>query len=127
MKTIEEKAKECIDNLIDSLSLEVNYEESNYDAGQVHALSDYGKEIYKVGFLEGQSNPKIKQLEWEEDVLFADMIVSEGFSLFFYMINIIDNTLYMGDTGQSFNTINEAKLAAQADFEARIKECLIIE
>lgn len=73
MKTVEEKAKECIDNLIDSLSLEVNYEEDNYDAGQVHALSDYGKEIYKVGFLEGyneamrcQSNPKIKQLEWEE-------------------------------------------------------------
>jgi hypothetical protein len=127
MKTIEEKAKECIDNLIDTLSLEVNHEESNYDAGQVHALSDYGKGIYKVGFLEGQSNPNIKQLEWEEDVLFADMIVSEGFSLFFYMINIIDNTLYMGDTGQSFNTINEAKLAAQADFEARIKECLIIE
>ena len=74
-----------------------------------------------------QFSPKVKQLEWEEDVLFADMIVSEGFSLFFYMINIIDNTLYMGDTGQSFNTINEAKLAAQADFEARIKECLIIE
>jgi dUTP pyrophosphatase len=63
MKTAEEKAKECIDNLIDSLSLEVNHEESNYDAGQVHALSDYGKEIYKVGFLEGQSNPKIKQLK----------------------------------------------------------------
>lgn len=29
MKTIEEKAKECIDNLIDSLSLNVNHEESN--------------------------------------------------------------------------------------------------
>ena len=127
MKTIEEKAKECIDNLIDSLSLEVNYEESNYDAGQVHALSGYGKEIYKVGFLEGQSNPKIKQLECEEDVLFADMIVSEGFSLFFYMINIIDNTLYFGDAAQSFNTIDEAKAYAQADFEARIKECLITE
>ena len=67
MKTIEEKAKECIDNLIDSLSLEVNYEEDNYDAGQVHALSNYGKEIYKVGFLERQSNPKIKQLEWQRN------------------------------------------------------------
>lgn len=127
MKTAEEKAKECIDNLIDSLSLEVNHEESNYDAGQVHALSDYGKEIYKIGFLEGQSNPKIKQLEWEEDVLFADIIVSDGFSLLFYKINIIDNTLYFGDIAQSFNTIDEAKAYAQADFEARIKECLIIE
>ncbi len=127
MKTAEEKAKECIDNLIDSLSLEVNHEESNYDAGQVHALSDYGKEIYKIGFLEGQSNPKIKQLEWEEDVLFADIIVSDGFSLLFYKINIIDNTLYFGDIAQSFNTIDEAKAYAQADFEARIKECLITE
>lgn len=127
MKTTEEKAKECIDNLIDSLSLEINYEESNYDAGQVHALSNYGKEIYKVGFLEGQSNPNIKQLEWEEDVLFADIIVSDGFSLLFYKINIIDNTLYFGDAAQSFNTIDEAKAYAQADFEARIKECLITE
>ena len=127
MKTAEEKAKECIDNLIDSLSLDVNHEESNYDAGQVHALSDYGKGIYKVGFLEGQSNPKIKQLEWEKDVLFADLIVSDGFSLLFYRINIIDNTLYIGDTVQSFNTLDEAKAAAQIDFEARIKECLIIE
>jgi hypothetical protein len=127
MKTAEEKAKECIDNLIDSLSLEVNYEESNYDAGQVYALSNYGKEIYKVGFLEGQSNLKIKQLEWVEDVLFADIIVSDGFSLLFYRINIIDNTLYIGDTAQSFNAIEEAKAAAQADFEVRIKECLITE
>jgi len=74
-----------------------------------------------------QFSLKVKQLEWEEDVLFADMIVSDGFSLFTYMINIIDNTLYIGDTAQSFNTIDEAKSAAQADFEARIKECLIIE
>lgn len=122
MKTVEEKAKECIDNLIDSLSLEVNHEESNYDAGQVHALSDCGN--YKVGFLEGRSSPKIKQLEWCEDVLFADLIVSDGFSLLFYRINIIDNTLYIGDTSQSFNTIDEAKSAAQRDFKKRIKECL---
>ena len=74
-----------------------------------------------------QFSPKVKQLEWEEHVLFADMIVSDGFSLFTYMINIIDNTLYFGDAAQSFNTIDEAKAYAQADFEARIKECLITE
>ena len=71
-----------------------------------------------------QSSPKIKQLEWEEDDLFADIIVSEGFSLQFYEIKIIDNTLYIGDTEQSFKTIDDAKAAAQADFEKRIKECL---
>lgn len=71
-----------------------------------------------------QFSPKIKQLEWEEDVLFSDMIVSDGFSLLFYRINMIDNTLYMGYTAQSFNTIDEAKAAAQADFEKRVRECL---
>ena len=71
-----------------------------------------------------QFSPKVKQLEWVEDVLFSDMIVSDGFSLLFYRINIIDNTLYMGDTAQSFNTIYEAKAAAQDDFERRVRECL---
>jgi hypothetical protein len=80
--------------------------------------------IANIAFKEGQSNPKIKQLEWVEDVLFSDMIVSDGFSLLFYRINMIDNTLYMGYTAQSFNTIDEAKAAAQADFERRVRECL---
>ena len=82
------------------------------------------EESFISGVRYGQSSLKIKQLEWEEDVLFADMIVSDGFSLLFYRINIIDNTLYIGDTAQSFNTIEEAKAAAQADFEKRVKECL---
>lgn len=81
--------------------------------------------IARIAFVEGQSSPRIKQLEWEEDCLFADIIVSEGFSLQFYEIKIIDNTLYIGDTEQSFRTIDEAKAAAQADFEKRIKECLL--
>lgn len=98
MKTAEEKAKECIDNLIDSLSLEVNYEESNYDAGQVHELSDYGKEIYKVGFLEGQYSPKIKQLEWEHGLynrllsktLVGDYTIApmkDGYDMYLYSKN----------------------------------------
>lgn len=86
---------------------------------------DFAEEAIKIAFKEGQSNPKIKQLEWEEDCLFADIIVSEGFSLQFYEINI-DNTLYIGDTEQSFKTIDEAKAAAQRDFEKRVKECLNI-
>ena len=126
MKTAEEKAKECIDNLIDSLSLEVNHEESNYDAGQVHALSDYGKEIYKVGFLEGQSNPKIKQLEWVE--------VWEGYEdaktpFGHYVVRpSIDNRVFLMVNPrkiiQPYSTLSEAKAAAQRDFEKRIKECL---
>jgi hypothetical protein len=133
MKTAEEKAKECIDNLIDSLSLEVNHEESNYDAGQVHALSDYGKEIYKVGFLEGQSNPKIKQLEWEwksyigyyaADTHLVDYLIAPEYGT---DVNT-KHLLWINKSSISiYCTLDEAKAAAQADFEARIKECLITE
>jgi hypothetical protein len=136
MKTIEEKAKECIDNLIDSLSLEVNHEESNYDAGQVHALSNYGKEIYKVGFSEGQSSPKIKQLEWERNgtiwhvnqynpVGYTAAITKWAFGEKQYSVR-----LGLNDSNNSiwfFNSIDEAKAFVQKDFERRIKECLITE
>ncbi len=143
MKTAEEKAKECIDNLIDSLSLEVNHEEDNYDAGQVHALSDYGKEIYKVGFLEGRSNPKIKQLEWD---VHGSIHEVHGLIHYVNQYNPIGYTacitewsfgekpysvrLGLNDSNNStkfFNSIDEAKDFVQKDFERRVKECLIIE
>lgn len=132
MKTIEEKAKECIDNLIDSLSLDVNHEESNYDAGQVHALSDYGKEIYKVGFSEGQANPKVKQLEWDRNgtiwhvnqynpVGYQAAITRWTFWEKQYSVRLGLND----DTGiKIFNSLEEAKDFVQRDFERRIKECL---
>lgn len=133
MKTIEEKAKECIDNLIDSLSLDVNHEESNYDAGQVYALSDYGKEIYNAGFLEGRSNPKIKQLEWNFYGLYYDVKTAVGHYMILqgdeqYWENYNTCTLtHNGSLIADFNSIEEAKTVAQADFEARVKECLITE
>lgn len=120
MKTAEEKFDEFLSkNGGNSLGSPINAAYEGFLAGY--------KEATEIAFKEGQSSPKIKQLEWEEDILFADKIVSDGFSLLFYRINIIDNTLYIGDTAKSFNTIDEAKSAAQKDFEARIKECLIIE
>ena len=136
MKTIEEKAKECIDNLIDSLSLEVNYEESNYDAGQVHALSNYGKEIYKVGFLEGQSNPNIKQLEWEVHgpIHYVNQYNPIGYTAGIRKWEFGEKPysvrLGLNDGNNStkfFNSIDEAKDFVQKDFEKRVKECLIIE
>ena len=42
MKTVEEKAKECIDNLIDSLSLEVNY---SVDELKSFAQQDFEKRV----------------------------------------------------------------------------------
>lgn len=136
MKTAEEKAKECIDNLIDSLSLEVNHEESNYDAGQVHALSDYGKGIYKVGFLEGRSNPNIKQLEWDgkEELAFFTaktnigeyMIDSPHHDGIFVLIYTPDWS-YESFVLHTSDSVDELKRFAQKDFEEYIKECLIIE
>lgn len=136
MKTAEEKAKECIDNLIDSLSLEVNYEESNYDAGQVRALRDYGEEVYKAGFLEGRSNPNIKQLEWDgkEELAFFTAKTNIGE----YMIDSphrdgIFVLIYTPDWSyESFvlhtsDSVDKLKCFAQQDFEARVKECLITE
>lgn len=136
MKPVEEKAKECIDNLIDSLSLEVNYEESNYDAGQVHALSDYGKEIYKVGFSEGRSNPKIKQLEWDvhgpihyvnqyNPIGYTACITEWSFGKNQYSVRLGLND--GNNSTKIFNSLDEAKDFVQKDFEARVKRCLISE
>ena len=130
MKTIEEKAKECIDNLIDSLSLDVNYEESNYDAGQVHALSNYGKEIYKAGFLEGQSNPNIKQLKWDVrgPIHYVNQYNPIGYTACITEWNLgkKDYSVRLGlnDSNNStkfFNSIDEAKDFVQKDFEECIK------
>ena len=122
--------------MIDSLSLEVNYEENNYDAGQMHALSDYGKEIYKVGLLEGRSNPKIKQLEWDgkEELAFftaktnigeymIDNPHDDGIFVLMYTPNWSDESFVL----HTSNSIDELKYFAQQDFEARVKECLISE
>lgn len=75
---------------------------------------------------EAQSSPKIKQLEWVE--------VWEGYEdartpFGHYVVRpAIDNkTFLMIDIRkgiQPYLTLNEAKAAAQADFEKRIKECL---
>ena len=136
MKTVEEKAKECIDNLIDSLSLEVNYEENNYDAGQVHALSNYGKEIYKAGFLEGQSNPKIKPLKWDVHgpMHYVNQYNPIGYTACITEWNLgkKDYSVRLGlnDSNNStkfFYSIDEAKDFVQKDFEKRVKECLITE
>lgn len=77
-------------------------------------------------FEQGQSSPKIKQLEWVE--------VWEGYEdaktpFGHYVVRpAIDNkTFLMIDMRkgiQPYLTLNEAKAAAQIDFEKRIKECL---
>lgn len=89
-----------------------------------------------IAFKEGQSSPKIKQLEWcgKEELAFFTAQTNIGE----YMIdNPHDDRvfvlMYMPDwSDESFvlhtsNSVDELKSFAQQDFEARVKECLIIE
>ena len=77
-----------------------------------------------IAFQEGQSNPKIRQLEWEE---YRDCLVS---TTPFYNVSIKEvcgiyelATAYSAFI-KSYNSLDEAKAAAQDDFEKRVKECL---
>jgi hypothetical protein len=82
--------------------------------------------IANIAFREGQFSPKIKRLEWVE--------VWEGYEsaktpLGFYVVRpSIDNKEFrmvnLRKITQTYSTLSEAKVAAQRDFEQRIKECL---
>jgi len=126
MKTepTEALANQAIKKITDSLMFEINYEEDNYDAGYSAALHNHGEALYMMGFLKGQSNPKIRQLEWEE---YRDCLVS---TTPFYNVSIKEvcgiyelATAYSAFI-KSYNSLDEAKAAAQDDFEKRVKECL---
>lgn len=94
-------------------------------SGEFKELSNKIDELFELSYLEGQSNPKIRQLEWEE---YRDCLVS---TTPFYNVSIKDvcgiyelATAYSAFI-KSYNSLDEAKAAAQADFEQRVKECLI--
>lgn len=74
-----------------------------------------------------QSNPKIKQLEWEKSPFFKGNYEA-NFGLGKYFIDDCGGciTLVCPDHSlkNKFSTIDEAKSAAQRDFEKCIKECL---
>ena len=74
-----------------------------------------------------QSSPKIKQLEW---------MVGEGTEMIlanipfnnYYIIDGVDDMIFLTINIQCYigryATIEEAKAAAQADFEKRVMECV---
>lgn len=88
--------------------------------------------LCKIAFSEGQSNPKIEQLEWEHGLyntllsktLIGDYTIApikDGYHMYLYSKN---QYYWLKDY---MNTIDEAKQFAQTDFENRVKECLIID
>lgn len=90
----------------------------------------------KIAFKEGQSNPKIKQLEWERNgpiqyvnqynpIGYTAAITKWAFGEKQYSVR-----LGLNDSNNStkfFNSLEEAKDFVQQDFEKRVKECLITE
>ena len=94
-----------------------------------HEVVDEGDaiNIANIAFKEGQSSPKIKRLEW---------IVAEGTEMRlanvpsnnYYIIDVVDGMIFLTINVQyhigRYATIEEAKAAAQADFERRVMECL---
>lgn len=74
-------------------------------------------------------SPKIKQLEWRYDK--SDKIYIAELSMFEYRVWQDNDKSFMKAminnnhcTILRFRTIDEAKAAAQADFEKRVNECL---
>ena len=92
--------------------------------------------IANIAFTEGQSSPKIKQLEWDvhgpmhyvnqyNPIGYTACITEWNFGKKDYSVR-----LGLNDSNNStkfFNSIDEAKDFVQKDFEKRVKECLIIE
>ena len=92
---------------------------------------DNSTKAVNLAFKEGQSNPKIKQLEWEDNkncltkgitartsfCTYQTMELSNGNSSLF-----TDNRIICQDF-----PIDYIKQYAQEDFETRVKKCLIIE
>ena len=107
-------------------SWEVDFEISDgFESYEVVDKND-AINIANIAFREGQSSPKIKQLEWVE--------VWEGYEdaktpFGHYVVRpSIDNKesrmINPRKITQSYSTLSEAKSAAQADFERRVRECL---
>lgn len=94
----------------------------------IHEIPRYRADIIaRIAFSEGQSNPKIKQLEWLDDTfphrgysVFVDYLISKKIGSYYTVILDIGTGIRIN----SFKTIEEAKAAAQADFEKRVMECL---
>ena len=83
--------------------------------------------IANIAFREGQSSPRIKQLEWEEyenGLGRKSYFTETPFALFEVADAGGHYIMYSPGKRLRFASADKAKAAAQADFEKRIKECL---
>ena len=104
---------------------------SETNLNPIHEIPRHRADIIaRIAFSEGQSSPKIKQLEWKETNYYIEARTKIGKYLTQLSGTSINSELrvqvYFCGTGEIVfdGTLDEAKAAAQADFEKRIKECL---
>lgn len=100
-------------------------------SGEFKELSNKIDELFELSYLEGQSNPKVKKLEWKFNGIYYEAITNVGCYTIVqseeYWENYSKSTLLHNNSiiyEADFDSIDEAKSAAQRDFEKRIKECL---
>ena len=93
-----------------------------------YCTTDSANEAIEIAFQEGQSSPKIKKLEWKEYENFRGR-KSYFAKTPFWPYEVADGgdhyTMFSPDKRLRFASVDEAKTAAQADFEKRVKECLL--
>ena len=106
----------------------------------VHEIPRYkAGVIARIAFVEGQSSPKIKQLEWDVKELSSAIVECRSKTpIGDYRITHLSSVCLFdlwgsGNSNYSpfvrfgeFDTYEEAKAAAQTDFEKRVMECLYL-
>lgn len=102
-----------------------------YNTGLIHSnIQLLIEESFISGVKYGQSNPNTKQLEWDfygtyysAETPVGHYVILQGDEL--HLKSFLTYLLtYNGILIADFNRFEEAKAAAQADFEKRVKECL---
>jgi len=87
---------------------------------------EYTDETVVQAFQEGQSNPKIKQLEWEEsDGEYWEAITPIGTYSITFDFGVYVALYDMDDAVDGeWRSLAKAKIACNNDFERRVMECL---
>lgn len=116
--------KTVADKLRNSIQYSLGVMDSG--SGEFKELSNKIDELFELSYLEGQSSPKIKQLEWEEsDGEYWEAITPIGtYSITFDFGVYV--TLYDMDNvvDGEWRSLAKAKIACNNDFEKRVMECL---
>ena len=101
-------------------------------SGEFKELSNKIDELFELSYLEGQSSPKIKQLEWDFYRVYysartpiGEYAIKEDVNYYGISNNNGCILTYNGiPLGKSHLVFDNAKAAAQADFEKRVMGCL---